>query len=250
MNLVYSCVSGKTIYIDTILLAASMLPQNPPYDIVVFLDEKLDTWWNRRKLRRAGMIPYRLPHRAPWDHWFNKLRVFEYPGIEAYDKILYLDSDILVNLPLERLFAIDFPKDHLCVVHEVDDPTGDYWALDDLPYTDDELALLERHGLGGFNAGTMLLHQNAAMRRHFEDILNFSAKYLADGKTALTDQPFVNYHFNRLAAVDYGITPHVRLWPEHDEAYPDRLIHFLGGPGDAKRKYREMREYVKRFMGR
>jgi hypothetical protein len=250
MNLVYSFVTGKTIYIDTIRLMASLLPHNPPYDIVVFLDDKLDTWWNRRSLRRAGLTPYRLPRRTPWDQWFNRFRVFEYPGVEAYDKILYLDSDILVNVPLERLFAIDFPKDHLCVVHEVDDPTAEYWALDELPYTDEELAFLERHGLGGFNSGTMLLHQNAAMRRHFEDILEFAGNYLSDGKAALTDQPFVNYHFNRLAAVDYGLTPHVRLWPEHDEAYPDRLIHFLGGPGDAKRKYREMREYAKRFMGK
>ena len=135
-------------------------------------------------------------------------------------------------------------------MREVDDPTGDYWSLDDLPYTADELAFMERHGLGGFNSGTLLLHQNATMRRHFADILEFSREYLTSGKTALTDQPFVNYHFNRLAAVDYGLTPHVRLWPKDDEPYPDRLIHFLGGPGDAKRKYREMREYVKRFMGR
>ncbi len=248
MNLVYSYVTGKAIYIDTMLLMASLLPQDPPYDFVVLLDEKLDTWWNRRRLRRAGLTPYRLPYRTQWDRWFNKFRVFEYIGVEAYDKILYLDSDILANLPLESLFAVDFPKDHLCVVHEVDDPTGDYWSLDDQPYSDDELVFLERHGLGGFNAGTMLLHQNTAMRRHFADILEFAREYLASGKTALTDQPFVNYHFNRLAAVNYGLTPHVRLWPEHDEAYPDRLIHFLGGPGDAKRKYQEMRKYARRFM--
>ena len=248
MNLVYFCVAGKKVYVDTVRLVASLLPLDGSCDVVVLLDHKLGSWWNRRRLRRTGLKPHILPRRTPWDRWFNKLRIFEYPGVKAYDKILYLDSDVLVNLPLERLFAMDFPDDRLCVVRESDDLTHEYWSLKGLPYTGDELAFLETHNLGGFNTGTMLFHRNAAMEHHFSAALQFGESYAESGREFFWDQSVLNYYFNRLAAVDYGLTPHVRLWPDVNEAYPERLIHFLGGPGDAKRKYREMREYAKRFI--
>jgi hypothetical protein len=61
----------------------------------------------------------------------------------------------------------------------------------------------------------------------------------------------LNYHFNRRGAVDYSLAPFVRLSPEQDEAYPDKLVHFnlhTLGPGRVKDKLPIMRRYAERFL--
>jgi len=247
VNLVYLYAAHRQIYIETLCFIAPYLV-GPSYDVLVLLDPRLNHWWNRRRLRRARLNSFGLPHRTSWDRWFNKIRIFEYPEVGQYDKILYLDSDILVNLSLDKVFDIDFPTDNLCVSRYNDDPTHEHFSLPDQPYTSDELTRLAEHDIGTFCAGTFLLHSSPDMRQHFHEILRFAEAHAESGRKFFVDQSFLNYHFNRLTAVDYGLTPFVREWPDPDERYPDQLIHFLGGPGDAKRKLGEMRTYAKRFL--
>jgi len=250
-NLVYFAIARKRQYVHMMALVARYLERHPSWHAVVLLDESLHRWWHRSRLRWNGFEPFQLQGRSA-NEMFGRMRIFEYSRVEAYDKILYLDCDILVNLDLRRIFEIDFDPTDLCVVPEDYQPTSIHFALEGQPYTEDEIEVMSAAGIKGFNSGSLLFHRTAHMRDQFEEISAGAEEYVAAGRGEHAgDQGFLNYHFNRQGAVDYSLAPFVRLFPEEGEAYPNKLIHFnlkALGPGHVKAKLPIMRRYAARFL--
>ncbi|HEX8348407.1 MAG TPA: glycosyltransferase, partial [Hymenobacter sp.] len=64
------------------------------------------------KLKAKGMHPLRLPDKSPlervpdqkqhhWTHTFDKLHLF---GLTQFDKLVYLDSDMMILANIDELF--------------------------------------------------------------------------------------------------------------------------------------------------
>lgn len=57
----------------------------------------------------------------------RKLNIFQYDQIHIYDKILYLDTDVLVNGDVNGLFRVDISPEKLYALEE-GELVGDYWG--------------------------------------------------------------------------------------------------------------------------
>jgi lipopolysaccharide biosynthesis glycosyltransferase len=119
----------------------------------------------------------------------SRLSIFKYEHIARYDKILYLDTDILINSDMNRLLDYDIASDKLYVIEEGNlrgDPWG-WWLFTD-PYINRETK--------AFSAGVMFFRNSHSMRDLFRDIEDYMYDYLhvkKIGPPACLEQPFIVY---------------------------------------------------------
>ena len=88
--------------------------------------------------------------------YFNRLKVFDFPRIYEYENILYLDSDILVNIDLNYIF--DKCEHHGTLYTVIEDPDYDnhkriQFGLGN--YTEEELDFFRNNNIYTFNSGTL-----------------------------------------------------------------------------------------------
>jgi lipopolysaccharide biosynthesis glycosyltransferase len=62
---------------------------------------------------------YILDVKSLFDAGCTRLNIFKYENIEKYKKILYLDTDILLNSNVNVLFDIDLSPEKLYALQEV-----------------------------------------------------------------------------------------------------------------------------------
>lgn len=159
----------------------------------------------------------------------RKLEVFNIPNIEKYKKILFLDGDILVTKSLVPIFeaATDINKLYVFEERDYNDPhTSIYFSH--LTYTPEELNILEKRNIKGFNCGQFLFTPTTEMKNHFSNIIQKMNNF--DGQFHY-EQSFMNVYFN----LNHTLTDrnmlqeHVKIYPEYKTHYPSKtIIHFTG----------------------
>jgi lipopolysaccharide biosynthesis glycosyltransferase len=169
----------------------------------------------------------------------SRLDLFDLP-IEKYDKILYLDTDILITSDLNQVF--DVCKDDVLYVLEegtIDSDT-DFWGKtlfgDEVQLYTDKTA---------FTSGILLFNRCAKIKELFHDIKNDmeSRTY----STYFYDQPYIVYH-----AFKTGLYENKKLkeWVVNndDNINSDKVIHhFPGTPGLYQVKLRTMSIFLNRL---
>jgi hypothetical protein len=181
-----------------------------PYDQRL---QKLRPWLTRYNIEVHEDLDYGFYDRLGdqlWNevhighHMFRKFAAFDGP----FDDFLYLDIDIAVLAPVERMFE-DFQKS------DADFMTFDA-DLDNVYKHTPWRAELERAGrTKGFNAGAFLAKKGLFNRDNLNRLLA-DAIALKSNFVYQYDQPFFNF------AVDIGGLKQVRL-PEFNAAVPDKL---------------------------
>ena len=181
-----------------------------PYDNRL---EKLRPWMQRYNIELHEDPDYGFFDRLGdqlWDevhmghHMFRKFAAFSGP----FDDFLYLDIDIAVLAPLEKLFD-DFTASSAQFMTFDNDLDNVYQRT---PWRTE----LERSGrTKGFNAGAFLSQRGHFTRPELTALLS-DAKRLRDNFVYQYDQPFFNF------AVDMKDLRQVRL-PEFNTAVPDKL---------------------------
>lgn len=176
-----------------------------------------------------------------------RLHIFSTYEIKKYEKILYMDTDILVKKDISTLFAINFPFDRICALEE------DTIANDNFGALFFEICELEENikidwSLGGLNSGILLFHNNSAVIDLFNSIIDDIARW-DDEPPICLDQPFISYRIihenkfergilNKWAGLfDYYGTP-----INHQEL---TLCHFSWPIGNFSSKYKRMQDYFK-----
>jgi len=180
----------------------------------------------------------------------NKLRVFEYPFVSAYDKILFLDCDIIVNLDIMRVFdkSIDHQQCLIYAYKEKDDVKehlSGFWSLG--TYTEKDIEFFKENKIFPFNAGCFLFANTETMKGHFRDVLNWIGSYKG---VYFYEQSFMNVYFNTRKMVRYNIIDddNYVMFPDVERAYPEKMIHFCGFPGNGKNKVEVMSRYWDKFI--
>lgn len=177
----------------------------------------------------------------------NKLRIFDFPEVAAYDRIMFLDGDIVVHTDVHTLFDGITRDDVLYVFTESTEHSHHmsiYWSLD--AYTPEEFRYLENSSIHVFNAGTFAFMLSQQMKTHFRNILDMISTY--QGRF-FYEQSFMNVYFNKINKTDRTVFTSERYTFSHGESdQTGKIVHFAGSPGNGVTKYDEMMLYINRYF--
>jgi lipopolysaccharide biosynthesis glycosyltransferase len=173
----------------------------------------------------------------------HKLNIFDYPDINSYDRVLFLDSDIIVHTPLDTFFAGVRRPGILYVYTELADQQAHKNLCFSLStYTLVDLLTFKLRKIQVFNAGCFLFVRCDAMKGHFAAIRNMIATHTGP---FFYEQSFMNVYFNKLNATDRSVLTNAnyRMPPSPGVDYTGFILHFAGKPGDANNKLESMNAY-------
>ena len=249
-NLIYMCVFRSREYItlfqylaDSIVSCGELAED---IDVIVLTQSDFE----EDVLRVAKGLPNVTTRFYSLDSVFEssrtKLRIFDH-DLSVYSKILYLDTDILVNGPLKPLFDIDLDPTKLYALEE-GVVSHEYWG--------GEIPLFDLTQIDGnttaFSAGILLFKNSVEMKQLFSEMNARIDLDVYEKKIPISgclEQPFVNYcaimkgQYNNQALKPLvqnnpvGITQGISVY------------HFPGGPGWYWRKLPEMQSFIKLIKG-
>ncbi len=192
-NLLYFCVFHNKEYAEflkSLLISLKYYSTLDTIDILVYTSDEFEPYI--KSCSNDLNIPitikiakYNSTHEAAC----ARLYIFDYENIDQYSKILYLDTDILVQGDLTTLFTLE---------------------LDDILYAKRENVIGREQSGGTFfdfdtidrntpaiNSGVLLFNNSKTIRSLFDEVKTHIVEMRNSGERMphCMDQPFINYHF-------------------------------------------------------
>ncbi len=243
MNLVYSCVFFNRNYLNLVdLLLQSyvkFVSQNDPIKYVILTSEAfkkdIEDMFIKYNINGDIMI---YDFNSVFESSCARVYIFDYPDIMSYDKIMYLDTDVLVTNNLNKIFNLEL-KDKLYAVQE--GTTADVlWG-----------AQFFNNGLNipAFNAGVLLFPNSEPIRNLITKIRTHIEDHKKEGKPIpiCLDQPFIVYHAITDNMYDnQSVKDLIHINPEGNNG--QCVSHFAGGPGHYEPKIVKMEQYIRGFL--
>ena len=180
----------------------------------------------------------------------NKLKVFSFPKIDEYKKVLFLDADIIFGKVDIRDVFDELkmePKSFYSTVHDTClTITHQTFFHTIRRYTEEEMQRFEEANLLPFNAGQFMFIVSNVMRKHFENILYLVSVWR---KNYFFEQAFMNYYFNsnmisdteqmkRYFSIYYIGKDHMSNLALDKE----KVVHYAGDPCDGSSKLDFLKE--------
>ena len=190
MNLVYSCVFFNDKYLDLLeMLFKTYSKFKNDYDYLVICNEELDSKVKGlfRKYSITGDT-FLLNYTTIFEAGYSRLRIFDYPHINNYEKVMYLDCDILISNSISPLWQLCL-EDYLYVIKEMPHRTCHFEL-----YNDVEISNVNREK--AFTSAVLLFKNVDVIRNLFSNTLSHIQQHLKDGKKIpyTIDQPFIVYN--------------------------------------------------------
>jgi hypothetical protein len=172
-----------------------------------------------------------------------RLHIFKYESISKYDKILYLDTDILINSNINVLFDLDLSSDKLYALEE--GSIGEmHWGsqffdLIKIPYN---------KNMSAFTSGILLFKNSNSMQNLFNIINLHIIDYIYIKKNNIPvclDQPFIVY--NAILNNNYD-NQLLKMYVENNPSCvsSEKIVyHFPGCPGAYDSKISKMTSFWK-----
>jgi len=246
MNLIYVCVFHQKSYINLLKLLITSISENAQLhatDILIITSPTFEVLI--KKELSTFDLPlkyYLLDLHTLFDACAARLQIFNYDEIDKYDKILYLDTDILVNSNINVLFHLELTEK----LYALEEGTigHEYWGsqfFDFSKYSRD---------LPAFTSGILYFKNTDTIRLLF-DMIHMHMKDYIDSKRkenpnetdffhfVFGDQPFIVYHAISQDKYDN------QLLKSYVENNPDTvgkkiIYHFPGGVGSYESKHFKM----------
>lgn len=249
MRTLYYFTIGYTItYIPCLNYAIQSLlkyKQNTN-DIIILIDESL------LEIARNS-LPYDVifvscpDSLTPEEASMRKLTIFDY-SIDQYDSVIFIDSDIIIQMDIEMLLPLITAPDQLYVYTENTDlayHTNLNWSL--CNYTEENLQFFKDNTVMIFNAGLFAFRPTDIMKTHFNNLRDMIKNH--DGPF-FYEQSFMNVYFNLLNITNRNVftDENCKLFPLQNTNYEGKIIHFCGEAGVGKNKYDKMKTYVEMFL--
>lgn len=246
--LIYFTVGFSRKYINILQLSIRSLRRYYDGDILVICDESFKTECIEKL---GGNIIYFLQPdtKSGPESSMNKLKIFNFPNIGLYDKVLFLDSDILVHTPIIPILeGIQRPGYLYCYSESKnpEDNSLEYWSFN--TYTPSEIVRFRRENILPFNAGTFAFLRCDEMKEHFKNILTMVSTHRGE---YYYEQSFMNVYFNRINMTDRTLFTdqnyRMHSIPD-DECLEGKIIHFAGDPSNGSKKIVKMKQYSISFL--
>ena len=175
-----------------------------------------------------------------------RLFIFEYPQIESYEKILYIDTDIIIKADLTPVF--DLPI--LDVLYGIESGTIGSPSFGNQFFNFNKIS----GSMAGINSGTLLFKNCLVMRDLFSRIRGHINAF-TDSKAEIPycmDQPFINYHAIKDNLYDNKmLNPHVSLFEGNDTVdnyETSSICHFSFPIGNFGHKYDRMCRFLDKLL--
>jgi len=168
-----------------------------------------------------------------------KLNIFHYNEIDKYEKLLYLDTDVLINSDVNLLFDIEISSEKLYALEE--GKIGDeFWGSIFFDFTK------FNQNANAFSAGVFYFMNSLSMKKLFEDTITHIANYMNTKSTipVCLDQPFLVY--NSFIQDKYDNQFMKKYLENNPNVVSNEKIiyHFPGGPGDYSSKWDKMNSFL------
>jgi len=124
MNLIYMCIFHQESYINLLKLLITSISEKANInkkttDILIITSPSFQLIiQNELKNFDLPLNYYILDLHTLFDSVYSRLLIFDYENINKYDKILYLDTDVLINSDINVLFDIELSSEKLYALEE------------------------------------------------------------------------------------------------------------------------------------
>jgi lipopolysaccharide biosynthesis glycosyltransferase len=185
----------------------------------------------------------------PIELWaYDKFRIMSLANLSEYDKVLYLDNDIIVTGDLNPMFdVIDKPNVlYTAAVPDMSEHQKEWYSNQMLPYSGSVLDHFTKNNIFPFCVGHFGFIPSKKMKDHFDEIYE-----LRKNSMISQEQIAINSHFCTRNLLDYSLTKFIYLQPtwEDDVQFNRSLVtHFVGMFSPAKIKLNLMKKYFIQFV--
>lgn len=242
-TLVYYTIGFSRGYIDMLELSIQSLRKVYTGDIGVICDESMI---HDCQQRMPDIMVWSVPDSTSGIvASMNKLRIYDFIQVNDYDRVLYLDTDILVVKSLDSYFENINVEDMLYVYTETSNQEHHkhlWWSLQN--YTEEEYAVFRRKNILPFNAGTFGFVSTEDMKHHFENVRDMIKTHTGP---YFYEQSFLNVYFNRRNNTLRHVftTDNYIFCPQPCKRYNDAiLLHFADASQSASYKCERMQTYL------
>jgi len=251
MNLIYVCVfyNEKYIRLLELLLLSLRVYSMPSYDLLVLTSDSFkDKIASLSSRIGLSCKIHCLPCTSIFEAACARLHLFDWPGISAYEKILYLDTDIIIRRDVGKLFENRLDtKLYGIGSGTLESPQfgGQFfkWPISGLD-----------HRTPGVNSGTLLFLNCEEIRSLFDKINDHIKTHLVEGNPipVVMDQPFINYHAflsgradTQLLAKDVSLYEDMAVVENEGTA---SICHFSFPIGNFEHKYQRMSTFFSKLL--
>jgi len=171
-----------------------------------------------------------------------RLFIFDYPEIGGYEKLLYLDTDIIIKGDLSKIFTLDIED----LLYGIESGKVDSYNFGGQFFNFEQID----RSLAGINSGTLLFLNSENMKNLFGRIRNHINQFTDEGKPVpyCMDQPFINYHAIKDSLYNNKVlNPLVSLFEGNDtvDNYSTSVIcHFSFPIGNFGHKFYRMKKFL------
>lgn len=197
-NLIYYCIGKEKDYIEMLRFSIFTLKNtNINQDILIISnDENMDI-----EPFGSNVDLFYINEENPKK---LKTKIFNYPKIKKYEKVIYLDSDVVIHTILYRLFELIVDKEKIYVPAE-------HFNFDshNLPqfgfqnYTQEDITYFKYNEIYPFNSGTFGFILSEEIQKHLLQLDSVIDNRPKDSK--YVDQPAFNYYFNKNKLTNYDV---------------------------------------------
>jgi len=244
-RLIYFTLGNNTSYIKLAKICIDSIYTNGYNEDILFITNLQDDVINEIEFR-SPVYFLKVEESNLMHSSANKLRIFEWVNSKDYSDIIFCDLDMLCVGSMDAIFQAIEPNK---ICFSSDRPqhlmSGPWHAGKGL-LNPDETAEIENNQLIGVNAGLFgfksdLLPQIKLIYDYFLDNLNKMGRCL--------EQPAINVYCYRHNLLSRSLTKLVcqdgmHLKPSDININDYSLIHFQGGPGNQKRKYKKIKTFL------
>lgn len=253
-NLVYCCVFYNKDYfrlLDLLLKSLKMYSSKGDFDFLVITQKQFEPLVKEiGRTLDLDLKTFCLEFSTIFQAACARVFIFDYPEIQAYEKLLYIDTDILIKAPLDPVFQLlDGAKD---VLYGIESGT-----IESLNFGAQffNFSKIDK-SLTGINSGTLLFLNSIQMKSLFQRIREHLEFFTQSGKQPpyCMDQPFINFHAIKDNLYDNQIlNPHVSLFENNDTVdnyTTSSICHFSFPIGNFGHKYNRMCEFLHKTLHR
>ena len=251
-NLVYMCVFHKKAYIELLrllMLSVKIFSRTDTIDFLVFTSEEFKSDIDSMSVLLEIPIKAKIFHfTSMHESTCARLFIFEYEKIYNYEKVLYLDTDIIIQNDLEFLFNKDI-EERVYAMKEgtIEHEYHGAWFFD--------FSKMDKN-ISGMNSGILLFKPTREIHKIFSEIIQHIKDMKDNNKKlpACMDQPFLNYHIinndkhNTVFLEKYGLIYCYDPPPPPSAATDVIICHFVWPIGNAGHKKERMLKHATHIM--
>ena len=250
MNLIYMCVFHNSNYINLLKLLINSISvkgniNKQTTDILIITSPEFQPLLQKElESFDLPLLYHILDLHTLMESSCCKLKIFQYPEIEKYQKLLYLDTDVLINSDINVLFNISISSEKL---HALEEKTigGKHWGAQFFDFTK------FNKNTPAFSAGVFYFMNSLSMKDLFQSTNLHIERYLNKNKPIpiCLDQPFLVH--NSFIQKKYN-NQFMKKYLENNpsEVSVDKIIyHFPGGPGNYVSKWNKMNAFWSKMNG-